>query len=484
MSIFSQLLSDHIHNKKIRVYTLADYCGIDPSLMYKIIHGKRKITSVQSVNRIAEYLRLTPEELLEFTEAFEIESQGYENYYRRKDFLKFLNDFKQIANISTVNLTPETSDISDLAIRPLHNASEVNQAVMNIITHQVQKSNGEINMMIRTDYPFLVNLIVSTAHHCTDLTINHIVCLNNADQLTDRKSFNLHCLCNILPLCTCGCSYIPYYYYDNTVNVNELRLFPYFIITDHQAIILSATLQSGILINQADLIQLLQSMFIQYKSQTRMLLNKLNNIYEQMNYIQYSFSLPSQSHYSLQMTPCITDLLTPDILDKYINPALPSRDLFLKGIENYITEFRCKTTENKLIFIFSEEGIKEFLKTGTFEEYSKQLYTPVEPEDRIRIIKRFIQKCRTYPERMYMLRHSIGTVRNGANIYVNSQCGYLLFTPVGYDTPIWLDIRESGLLSAFLDFFEYLIHQDMFFPTEETPERLEHLVQEFSSELK
>lgn len=69
MSEFSQLLTEYIHRKDIRVYSLAEYCGIDRSLMYKIIHGKRMPSSAGIVDKITEFLQLTPAEHKEFLTA-------------------------------------------------------------------------------------------------------------------------------------------------------------------------------------------------------------------------------------------------------------------------------------------------------------------------------------------------------------------------------------------------------------------------------
>ena len=60
MSKFSQLLSQYIQEKNVRIYSLAEYCGIDRSLMYKIVHGKRTPGSASAVDKIADYLHLTP----------------------------------------------------------------------------------------------------------------------------------------------------------------------------------------------------------------------------------------------------------------------------------------------------------------------------------------------------------------------------------------------------------------------------------------
>ena len=56
MSEFSQLLSEYVHTKNIRIYSLAEYCGIDRSLMYKIIHGKRTPSSLKTVDQNCRYL--------------------------------------------------------------------------------------------------------------------------------------------------------------------------------------------------------------------------------------------------------------------------------------------------------------------------------------------------------------------------------------------------------------------------------------------
>ena len=88
MSEFSQLLTDYVHRKDVRIYSLAEYCGIDRSLMYKIIHGKRMPSSAGTVDKISEFLRLTPAEHRELHTAFRISLEGRNNYYRRLDILE------------------------------------------------------------------------------------------------------------------------------------------------------------------------------------------------------------------------------------------------------------------------------------------------------------------------------------------------------------------------------------------------------------
>ncbi len=93
MTLFSTILSEHIKTKNIRIHQLAQYCGVDRSNMYKIINGKRNPGSEELVQKIADFMRLTPTERRELLEAYEITITGYETYYRRKNVQDFISNF-------------------------------------------------------------------------------------------------------------------------------------------------------------------------------------------------------------------------------------------------------------------------------------------------------------------------------------------------------------------------------------------------------
>ena len=41
MSVFSDLLKNYIHEKKVKIMALAQYCNLERSTVYKFINGKR-----------------------------------------------------------------------------------------------------------------------------------------------------------------------------------------------------------------------------------------------------------------------------------------------------------------------------------------------------------------------------------------------------------------------------------------------------------
>ena len=84
MPDFATLLSEHIHNKNIKTYALAQYCNLDRSNMYKIIKGQRKPSSLEMVEKMCKFMHLSPSEQADMEESYHIALIGRENYYRRK----------------------------------------------------------------------------------------------------------------------------------------------------------------------------------------------------------------------------------------------------------------------------------------------------------------------------------------------------------------------------------------------------------------
>lgn len=481
MSEFSDLLTEYTHRKDTRIYALAEYCGMDRSMMYKIIRGKRMPSSIKTLDKIAEFLHLTPAECQELSTAYRISLEGRDNYYRRRDIMDLLDNFRNIMDTQVSLLPPRTLISSASANITLSTASEVNQAIYTLVACLIEKEKGDLCIIAPPEFTFLIRLLISLMKEKDSITIEHIMCLNNNEQITaDKKNYNLHCLMNILPLCTCGCHYQPYYYYDNiTSRLDTFRLFPYLLLTENRAIIISETFETGFMTEQLDFLRLLKDIFAGYIRQARPLLQKISDVSAQLAYVQEFLQDDTSSEYSFQMTPCMTALLSEDFLKKYIIPELPERQTFIRHFILHIRNTYEHRQKRNLVLIFSLEGVKEFLDTGLLEEYPSDIYLPPEPEDRLQLIIKFAEECRTGSHHIRMLRQSIGTIRNGANIYITPKSGYLLFTPVGSGAPVYLNFRESGLTSAFWDFLETL-DDELFYTHEEALLKLDELIRQYN----
>ena len=91
---FAKVLSDYIHEKNVNVYSMAQFCDLDRSTMYKFINGKRRPSSISLVRKMADFMLLTPAEYQLLSEAYRISLVGPEIYFRRKYIWKFLQNLK------------------------------------------------------------------------------------------------------------------------------------------------------------------------------------------------------------------------------------------------------------------------------------------------------------------------------------------------------------------------------------------------------
>ena len=106
MSIFSDLLKHYVHEKNVKVMSLAHYCNLERSTVYKFINGKREPMSAELVEQIAQFIKLTPLETYQLKEAWKIARMGKTPYYIRKSIEHFMADFPNKSTPASGSITP------------------------------------------------------------------------------------------------------------------------------------------------------------------------------------------------------------------------------------------------------------------------------------------------------------------------------------------------------------------------------------------
>ena len=269
MPDFATLLSEHIHNKNIKTYALAQYCNLDRSNMYKIIKGQRKPSSLEMVEKMCKFMHLSPSEQADMEESYHIALIGRENYYRRKAVQQFFEEFR-IPTLQLPATSPSNaSDYADNATL-LHSHLEINRSLLYIIASELKKSGGKISLLIQPDYTFLMNILTAGGYASSSVDIDHIICLNNNQNVSfARQNYNLNCLRNILPLYSNHYQYNCYYYYDDIDAVTSaFALFPYAVITTEYACLISSDMQSGFITKDPESLKLFSYLFSQYLART------------------------------------------------------------------------------------------------------------------------------------------------------------------------------------------------------------------------
>lgn len=459
MSEFSELLSRYIHSKNVKVYSLSQYCGLDRSNLYKVINGKRNAPSLELVEKMCVFMKLSPAESSELLEAYHISVIGYENYYRRgaiRNLLSNCTSFNSFFSASEFHMS-SSEILSDALI--LNNTTEINSVLFNIITREEKKEKGHIKMIVQPDFDFLMDFLTCSMSRDMNLKIEHIVCMNNSLNTT-RSSicYNIDCINAILKLYNNLSKYQCFFYYDNVDSKRAgVTVFPYMVLTSDHAVLISSDLEKGYATSNPDTLEVLSEIFSQNMEKVFPMFRCIHDPNSLPNLIS-EITASSESNYWLQRAPFLAPFLSVNMLRKYTAP-----------------EFQKELAINNLTCFFSLSGVKHFLKTGHLLE-SPSSYPPLEIMDRVILIQKLIEACKK--ANYQMLKSEFGDIENDLLLMVNQQSGCLMFQSRFENRSAFLMIEEPGLLSAFLDFCES-IDDSMLYTTKETTELLQKAIDEF-----
>ena len=328
MNTFSSLLHSLVHQKDISVYPMTQYCGVDRTLMYKYLNGKDYPKDQAIVNRMADFMRLSPSEYEELMTAWQIEKIGWKKWNSRRSVENFLLNLPDISSFSG---TPQKSvSFSSRACYPdcraLPTQTALNNVISQVIMDEIQKENGRLCLMLQPDYDYLFHFLMGLGEYEHELPIDHILCLGNSSQ-SDRavQDHNLAYLQKILPLYVRALDYNVYYYYDavesHFSNLNGLSCL---ILTSSCAITCTSDFQSGILYGKPEIVQMLQKHFDVCREKCSPFFSPIHSIEDTCEMILKFFS-ENDEYYSLQPEPCIIPFLTPDLVERIIRSDLPGR---------------------------------------------------------------------------------------------------------------------------------------------------------------
>lgn len=329
-------------------------------------------------------------------------------------------------------------------------------------------------------FPAVVEYLVSLGYHRHALKIEHIFCLNTSEQsLSHGQPYNVECLRKILPLYVCGCAYNSYYYYqDFPLGESLLSLFPYLILTSEYALIFSESTMKGILFHNAATVDLYQDIFRKCLQAVLPLATKIPDVNSQLQYLQ-KLDLKTKHTIMFEPVPCMTYFMPDSFLEKYIYKDSGTMLAVAEMLHCFFQQAKKDFKNSKISFIFTEEGVRNFLETGRIEEYPSNIYAPFSIKDRIYLIRKFIKTCE--PSQLYLLQEHSFPSRNGIYIYITPHNGYLMIPVINQNleySQIFLDLSEPKLLTDFYDFCSYL-KDDCCYEYKDAIGRIENILLEY-----
>lgn len=402
MSVFSDLLKNYIHEKKVKVIALAQYCNLERSTIYKFINGKREPMSAELVEQMSYFMKLTPSEAYQLKESWKMARMGDNAYYINKSIEHFLSDFPNRSAQPSYNLAASVSDLKDdfsltRNCLLLNSRQAIDSSVHQILLSEAAKPEGRIALFLQPDYPFLLHLL-STIQPAGSLQINHIFSLNRTAQFTDaHELYELYYLRNLFPIYMNKLDYRIHCFYTNEIShLQNLSALPYMILTSEFAITCSSDYQTGILYQDPDILQALWNLFHSHQDLCQPAFQIFPIITDNVQSLfQFVASTRASTDLLIDIQPeaCILPFLRRDLLEDIFNYDIPGADSVISMADDLFRTNMQLINDEKFIVYFTEYGMTRFLQEGLFEEIPPAFYHPLNVEQRIRILREIAQCC-------------------------------------------------------------------------------------------
>ena len=484
MSDFSELLSRYIKGKEIRVYPMVNYCGLDRSTMYKIMHGKRNPPSPEIRDRMADFMHLTPEENQMFRHAYDISVVGREVYFRRKAVEKFILNFPAVSELKRLEFPEMAADsqssrqnavLDGIGCVPFSDRSSFHFYVQKILEDAVSEKDERVGLFVQPDCDFLFDYLTGLQISGCPFRIEHLFCLNKTDHLPGEESFSLlDGLSRLLPLFINGINYEAYYFYDDIYShYHNLNAFSSMILTESYAILCTSDYQRGILHHDKATVAMLWSLFDSYREKCRPLFLVPHSLMEECQMVT-SVITRNSSFFVLEPEPCLVPFLEKTYVERFLHPQMPDRNLVMETLTNYLDTSRQCILNNDFHFYYCWEDLDRFAETGILSELPEALGGDclLSVQERISLLETMIRNFSRLHFRF--LKPPYDRAAERIRLCAGENSLYLQFSDV-LNRRVYLFPQEPGLILALYDYLQSLGDEQLF-SEEESKDYLKQVV--------
>lgn len=484
MNVFSIHLSSIVLRKEINITQMAAFCKIDRSSMYKIIHGTRKPSSESLVELISLYLKLTPEESSLLMENYRIVQMGEEKYCRRKAAMAFLKkcfaDNPVLSPPSYLSLPDSLfGEMKDIEV--LSGKSNILGAISSIFLEERKHSSPSVLIRMKPD-KMVIDLIRTLCEQNppgqdNPIQIQHIVAADEKKELMKSDINNLNLLCTLLPALMNVPNYDLRYFYANLSTGNTSFAFMlYAVITRNCLLQVSENLEFGILHRQPEIVEFFRNTYMDILGGCIPVTMEIRDIRD-MLYCG-SQRRNGNSFVTFHMGFCMSYMVDEYLLEKYVKKDLPNRSFLLKAALEINEKDRQHFKTAQATIIISHKGIIDFMKTGILPGGPTELRSPIEPSDRLLLLKKYIEMIRSCPAALHIIREPFGNTSSGNQLWLDESLAIILLQNIPGVRRV-LMLRDPGLLSLLNDFL-HNIPEDICIPPAESLEILQDIYTEYS----
>lgn len=472
MNKFAKALQGHVEHLGIKIQTLAKLSGVDRTYIHKILTGDRIPSDESLINRLTSAMMLTPEQTSELHKLYLIARMGEGVYARHMQVKDLFESIGRLPDGNSLSIKIEyacnLTGLPDASV--VYGTHNINSAIKAVLEAEASKPAGHIKVIAQPEYGFLMELLTVIGGGRPELTVTHVMCLQQNKYDDNENRYNLECIKNIMPLIVSGCQYKPFSYYgDVKAQINAASIMPYLIITGDCVVNISYDLCHAAIFHCPDFIELYSSVYSNILNVSKPVITKLDTPLQHLSHYTDLDPTGAGLTYSFFSGPCLAILFTPEIIKSHIAPELPNKDEIVEIYSMRLKSYR-NLLENgfRLTSYFTEKGILDFVNTGRIEEIPYEYYSPLDKMECCQLLagmnelsakgcyKPVIVDCQKFkmPDNLVVGAMSEKTV---SLIYVHKLYGTMAFA-----------FNEQSAAYSIYNFMEYLENSDLVLPDERT----------------
>lgn len=483
MSIFSDKLEKYVEQKKMPVYTLAKICGMDRSLMYKIVHGTRRPSSVQVVEKIAKSLELTPHDRSLLLEAWHITDVGEHIYYERKIILSLIENLHPEKKVlGEKRMESRKEDYVSGQELVICGKNNVNTCLKMLIEEEAERPSPVFRMICQPETSFLFEMLAVYCADRADCEVRHLICLEESVEKEENR-YNLQCLNRMTPLLRSSCKYKVHYYYDRVQShFYNMNVLPYLFLTENGMVQMSPDFEYGICTRMPEKIKFFREIFENYLGQTEKLFMEekgVNGISE-----QYGERVAQFNKVTAVLTPApVQGAVSMEMIVKHLKPTFAEKQelmVFLTSNKEYCQQ--CVESKDYLTF-FTEEGIRDFMDDGNIVDLIADQMEKLSREERLEALKRMQRMMEAGEVHAQLIRPGLLNMPRDfyMTFYENGQSD-IIFRTSGKQWRV-LQIHEKSLGISFGRFIRFLPECPQVCTAEESCQFIREMVEEYTCRL-
>lgn len=486
MNSFGNLLRIFIEKSGYTNYKIAQKASVNRTTLQKVLSGERKPSDV-IYNKILPFLKLTPLEKAQLSEAFEICQIGNDIFEKRTYVRKLLEKIPDISVSSSmdhcnVNTAPSfSSSVTDTAL--FHGSFSIHQ----LLSQLIQKECAATSPCIRINAPANSSLFSSLIFEKMDLlcshsvTLQHLTCFLRSENQTGTPIFNLQVLENILPfLPLAKLDYQIHYYYKNNENETDYQqtAFPYYIVFSHVAVLLSPDYNSALCLSTPEMIMHMENHFDAALTNS---ISFTTTFQDPEDVLPHLMEMDQEDlpFFTLKFQPCLATYLTDKMIQTQIRPEVKNGELLSKMILTRSQQLKKLTSH---ISIFSKSGLIDFTNTGRIHDLPDKYTYPFSVRNRITILESLYQDILTNQHTYCMINPLVFPISKNL-ICLFHQDTSLDFGYFSGENGCYhcLRIKERTLLETFGDFFQYIQGSSLTCSKEETLTAIHNCLEQLKS---